>query len=55
MVVERGRGFKSDLQSHEASLGHLSPLLEIVRFTSLLSGQKLNKINWLATGSDSVS
>jgi len=34
MVVECGRRFKSDLQSLEASLRYLSPLLEIDRFTS---------------------
>ena len=34
MVVERGRRFKANLQSLAASLRHLSPLLEIVRFTS---------------------
>lgn len=34
ILVECGRGFKSDLQSREASLRQLSPLLEIVLFTS---------------------
>ena len=33
LVVEYGRGFKSDLQSLEASSRHLSALLQIARFT----------------------
>lgn len=34
VLVECGRGFKPYVQSLEASLRHLSPLLTFVRFTS---------------------
>jgi hypothetical protein len=33
LLVECGRGFKSDLQSIETSLRHLSSLLDIATFT----------------------